>query len=64
MAEKGRANGVAEKEGGKDGFSIRKNEHFTPARKMSRDVRALIARNHPEGRVDQRTHGTGRQQGG
>ena len=33
-----------------EGALIRKRGHFTPARKMRRDVRALTARNHPEGR--------------
>jgi len=29
---------------------IRKHDHITPARQMRRDVRALTARNHPQGR--------------
>jgi len=37
-------------EGGKAGLLIRKHDHFTPARKMRQDVRALTAHNHPEGR--------------
>ena len=37
-------------EGGKAGSFILKHDHFTPARKMRRDVRALTTRNHPEGR--------------
>ena len=36
--------------GEKTGLLIRKHEHFTPSRKMRRDVRAVTARNHPEGR--------------
>jgi len=36
--------------GGKARLLIRKYDHFTPAREMRRDVRALTARNHPEGR--------------
>jgi len=39
------------RKGGKAGLVIRKHDHFTPARKMRRDVRALTARNHSEGRV-------------
>ena len=31
-------------------LSIRKHDHFTPTREMRRYVRALTARNHPEGR--------------
>ena len=30
--------------------TIRKHDHYTPAREIRRDVRALAARNHPEGR--------------
>jgi hypothetical protein len=37
-------------QGGVAVFLIRKHDHFTPARKMRRDVRALTARNHPRGR--------------
>ena len=37
-------------ERGKAGLLIRKHDYFKPARKMRRDVRALTARNHPEGR--------------
>ena len=36
-------------EGGEACLLIRKHDHYTPARKMRRDVRALTARNHPEG---------------
>jgi len=32
------------------GLLIRNHDHFTPAREMRRDVRALTARNHPKGR--------------
>ena len=35
--------------GVKAGSLVRKHDHYTPARKMRRDVRALRARNHPEG---------------
>jgi hypothetical protein len=31
-------------------LSNRRDNHFTPAREMRRDVRALTVRNHPEGR--------------
>ena len=36
--------------GGGACLSIRKYDHFTPAREMRRDIKALTARNHPEGR--------------
>ena len=36
--------------GGKAGLLMCKHDHYTPARKMRRDVRALTAHNHPEGR--------------
>ena len=36
--------------GGKAGLSIRKHDHFTPAREMRRDIKALAARERPEGR--------------
>jgi len=36
--------------GGGSGLLIRKHDHFTRARKMRRDVRALTARHYPEGR--------------
>ena len=36
--------------GAKASLSIRKHDHFTPARKTRRDARAVTARNHPEGR--------------
>ena len=36
--------------GRKAGSLTRKHDHYTPTRKMRRDVRALTARNHPEGR--------------
>ena len=39
------------RKGGK--LSIRKLRHFTPARKLRREVRAPAARNHPERRVCQ-----------
>ena len=38
------------KTGGKSGLLICKHDRLTRARKMRRDVRALTARNHPEGR--------------
>ena len=40
--------GLRVQEGGA-GLLIRKHDHFTPARKMRGDVRALAARYHPEG---------------
>ena len=41
---------VAGLPGGGAGLFIRKHDHYTPARKMRRDGRALTARNQPEGR--------------
>jgi len=35
---------------GKACLLIRRHDHFTPARPMRRDVKALTARNHPAGR--------------
>jgi len=37
-------------EGWGAGLLIRKHDHYTPAKKTRRDVRALTARDHPEGR--------------
>jgi len=39
-----------QQKGGKACLLIRKHDHYTPARKMKRDVRALTARNNPEER--------------
>ena len=36
--------------GGKACLSIRKHNHFTPAREIRRNVRTFTARNRPEGR--------------
>ena len=38
--------------GGGVGSSIRKHDHYTPARKIRRDVRDLTARNHPKERFN------------
>jgi len=46
---KSRTEAVYGTNGGKAGSLIRKHDHSKPARKMRRDVRALTARNHPEG---------------
>ena len=40
----------ASKRGGEAGLLIHKHDHFSPARKMRRDVKALAARPHPEWR--------------
>ena len=37
------------KEGGEACLLIRKHDHYTPARKTRRDVRALTSRNRPKG---------------
>jgi len=43
----------AREQGGKAGSSIRKHDHYTPARQTRRDVRATKARDHPGGRFQQ-----------